>query len=86
MANEHRLWILCELTGGERSVGALVRCAGLSPSAVSQHLARLRREELVRTRRDGPTIYYAVCDDHVRAILEVLHRRDEADGGGAEWR
>ena len=57
MSNEHRLLILCQLVPGEKSVGELVRLVGLSQSALSQHLARLRRDNLVRTRRDAQTIY-----------------------------
>ena len=57
MSNEHRLLILCQLVEGEKSVGELVRLVGLSQSALSQHLARLRRDSLVCTRRDAQTIY-----------------------------
>ena len=74
LGNAHRLVILCELMGGERSVGELVRRVGLSQSALSQHLARLRREELVRTRRAAQTIYYSLADPHARAVIETLHR------------
>ena len=56
MSNEHRLMILCQLQNGERSVGELERLVGLSQSALSQHLARLRRDQLVRTRRVAQTI------------------------------
>ena len=74
LGNAHRLVILCELMAGERSVGELVRRVGLSQSALSQHLARLRREELVRTRRAAQTIYYSLADPHARAVLETLVR------------
>ena len=74
LGNPHRLVILCELVGGERSVGALVRRVGLSQSALSQHLARLRRAGLVRTRRSAQTVYYSLAGHHARAVIEVLDR------------
>jgi DNA-binding transcriptional ArsR family regulator len=55
VANRNRLVILCELLKGERSVGALQGAIGLSQSALSQHLARLRADELVATRRESQT-------------------------------
>ena len=78
MSNEHRLLILCQLEGGEKSVGELVRLVGLSQSALSQHLARLRRDSLVRTRREAQTIYYSVAAREPLAILNLL---DELFGG-----
>ncbi len=80
LGNEHRLMILCTLLEGERSVGDLVEKIGLSQSALSQHLARLRREGLVRTRRSSQTIYYRVSGVEAQAVLATLHslycRRD----------
>lgn len=67
-----RLKVLCELSGGERSVGELVQSSGLSQSALSQHLARLREEGLVATRRDAQTIYYRVADEKVLRIVKLL--------------
>jgi ArsR family transcriptional regulator, virulence genes transcriptional regulator len=72
MSNEHRLLILCRLVEGEKSVGELVRLVGLSQSALSQHLARLRRDSLVRTRRDAQTIYYTVASSEARSLLDRL--------------
>ena len=74
LGNEHRLLILCRLLEGERSVGELVRLVGLSQSALSQHLARLRRDRLVTTRRKAQTIYYALAGEEARAVIETLHR------------
>jgi len=74
MANRYRLMVLCELHGGERSVGALLGEVGLSQSALSQHLARLRADGLVTTRRESQTIYYALASDHVVQIIALLHR------------
>ena len=61
LANKHRLAILCELIEGERSVGALVKAVGLTQSALSQHLAKLRTAGIVATRRDAQTIYYRLA-------------------------
>jgi DNA-binding transcriptional ArsR family regulator len=73
MSNEHRLLILCQLVGGEKSVGELVRLVGLSQSALSQHLARLRRDSLVRTRREAQTIHYSVASHEALALLQQLY-------------
>ncbi len=74
LSNEHRLVILCQLIGGEKSVGEMVRRVGLSQSALSQHLARLRRDDLVRTRREAQTIYYSLSGHHALAVIETLQR------------
>jgi len=73
MSNEHRLLILCRLLGEERSVGELERVVGLSQSALSQHLARLRRDDLVKTRREAQTIYYSLKGDAVASVLDTLY-------------
>ena len=74
MGNEHRLLILCQVLHGEKSVGELERSIGLSQSALSQHLARLRRDGLVRTRRQAQTIYYSLEGKEARAIIDTLYR------------
>ena len=81
VGNEHRLVVLCYLVGGEKSVGELVRRVGLSHSALSQHLARLRRDELVQTRREAQTIYYSLAGHRARAVIETLARLYGGDGG-----
>ena len=75
LSNEKRLMIVCVLFNGEQSVGALEEFIGLSQSALSQHLARLRRDGIVKTRRDAQTIYYSLNaeGDDVEKILNVLH-------------
>jgi DNA-binding transcriptional ArsR family regulator len=73
MANAKRLLVLCHLVEGERSVGDLAAIAGLSQSALSQHLGKLRLQGLVRTRRDAQTIFYSLASDEVRAVLETLY-------------
>ena len=86
LGNEHRLVILCELIGGEKSVGEMVRRVGLSQSALSQHLARLRRDDIVRTRREAQTIFYSLSAHQARMVIETLHRLygdGDGDGTGA---
>ena len=73
LANERRLLILCFLaTSGEMSVGALVEALGLSQSALSQHLAKLRREDLVHYRRESQTLHYRLADPRTVRVLSVL--------------
>ena len=72
LSNEKRLVILCELNKGEKSVGVLEELVGLSQSALSQHLARLRRDGVVKTRRDAQTIYYSMSDDAAKKIMTLL--------------
>lgn len=72
LAHEARLLVLCQLLDGEHSAGALQEGSGLSQSALSQHLARLREDGLVATRRDAQTIFYRLADPHVERVLETL--------------
>ena len=73
MSNEKRLMILCYLADGEKAVGEMEKLVGLSQSALSQHLARLRRDGLVKTRRASQTIYYSLAGGEAQAIMETLH-------------
>lgn len=73
MANKRRLVVLCRLIDGEKSVNALAESVGLSQSALSQHLAKLREKGLVATRRDAQTIYYRIASEEVRSILLTLY-------------
>jgi ArsR family transcriptional regulator, virulence genes transcriptional regulator len=75
VGNEKRLQILCQLLGRERSVGELQAALGLRQSALSQHLARLRRDRLVATRREAQTIYYALAEPAVSDVIGLLYRR-----------
>jgi len=75
LANERRLLVLCDLVAaGEKSVSDLAANVGLSQSALSQHLALLRDEGLVATRRAGTVIYYRLADPKAEAVLQTLHR------------
>ncbi len=73
LANEKRLLLLCQLVEGECSVGDLNARVDLSQSALSQHLAVLRDEGLVTTRREAQTIYYALAEGPAQQILATLH-------------
>ena len=73
MSNQHRLMILCQLIHGEKSVGELEGIIGLSQSALSQHLARLRRDNLVSTRRSAQTIFYSLEGEEASAVIETLY-------------
>lgn len=83
LANPRRLLIMCKLTAaGEMSVNTLAQAVGLSQSALSQHLALLRAEKLVGTRREAQTIHYRVIDPRALAMLEALEQIfccDESD-------
>jgi ArsR family transcriptional regulator, virulence genes transcriptional regulator len=72
VANERRLEILCELVSGELTVSSLQERIGLSQSALSQHLARMRQDHLVKTRRDAQCIYYMLDNDSMPGLLEYL--------------
>ena len=73
LSNDKRLLILCALHRGERNVGELERAIELSQSALSQHLARLRQDNLVTTRRDAQTVYYSLVNEDVKRILWALY-------------
>ncbi|CAI2308735.1 ArsR/SmtB family transcription factor [Vibrio parahaemolyticus] len=73
MANERRLQILCMLHNQELSVGELCTKLELSQSALSQHLAWLRRDELVATRKEAQTVYYTLKSDEVKILIQTLH-------------
>ncbi len=73
ISNDKRLLILCALHRGEKNVGELEKLIGLSQSALSQHLARLRRDGIVETRRDAQTVYYSLSNNKVKIILQSLY-------------
>ena len=73
LANENRLLILCYLDGKELSVSELNQHLDLSQSALSQHLAVLRRDGLVTTRRASQTIYYSLSGDTATRVIHTLH-------------
>lgn len=73
VGNENRLMVLCALAEGELSVGELQSQLDLSQSALSQHLAVLRREGLVSTRREAQSIYYSLADDMTGRLIGFLY-------------
>lgn len=75
MANDRRLLVLCELVdAGERSVTELELVSGLSQSALSQHLAKMRHHGIVKTRRAAQTIYYSLASPEAAMLIELLCR------------
>ncbi|WCN11401.1 metalloregulator ArsR/SmtB family transcription factor [Marinomonas mediterranea] len=73
LGNERRLIILCNLVDQELSVSGLNKRLPLSQSALSQHLAVLRKDGLVTTRRDSQTIYYSIGDERVKQLMQTLY-------------
>lgn len=73
MSNEWRLMILCQLSEGEKTVGELQSLLGVGQSAVSQHLAILRREKIVDSRKHAQSIYYSLSGDQAIKVMATLH-------------
>ncbi len=74
IANENRMKVLCLLLENEHTVTELCNAIGLAQSPLSQHLAKLRKLELVGTRRDGQLVYYHLKSEAVRDLLGMLKR------------
>ena len=75
IANERRLMILCKLVEwGEANVNTLAEIVGLSQSALSQHLAKMREEGLVAYRRESQTLWYRIADPRIEELLATLHK------------
>lgn len=72
LSNRDRLQILCHLVSGEQSVGTIEKRLQLRQPALSQQLARLRADRLVKTRREGKIVFYALADDRVARAIRVL--------------
>jgi len=80
LADATRVKLLWALLQGESSVTCLAELVGASPTAVSQHLAKLRLARLVKTRREGTFVFYSAADVHVRRLLdEALYHADHTD-------
>jgi DNA-binding transcriptional ArsR family regulator len=73
MANEWRLMILCQLSEGEKTVSELQEILGLSQSALSQHLAVLRREKIVKARKHAQSVSYSLAGDEAPKVMNTLH-------------
>lgn len=74
LGNERRLMILCRLSdAGEMTVGGLADAVGLSQSALSQHLAKMRDDGIVSFRREGQTLWYRIADPRIEQLMTALH-------------
>jgi DNA-binding transcriptional ArsR family regulator len=73
LGHKDRLMVLCHLSSGEKSVGELAGLLDISQSPLSQHLARMRKEELVTTRRDAQTIYYSIASPEAASMVQLMH-------------
>jgi ArsR family transcriptional regulator, virulence genes transcriptional regulator len=74
LSHESRLMILCLLVEGEKNVGELLESSRLSQSAFSQHLAVLRKEKLVKTRKEAQVVFYSINSPDAKKIISVLHK------------
>ncbi len=73
LGHKDRLMVLCHLTSGEKSVGELAALLDIPQSPLSQHLARMRKESLVSTRREAQTIYYSIASGKAGRMVELMH-------------
>jgi len=73
LGHKDRLMVLCHLSAGERSVGELATLLDIPQSPLSQHLARMRKESLVKTRREAQTIYYSIASEEAARIVALMH-------------
>ena len=73
LGHPDRLMVLCQLKFGEQSVGELARNLNIKQSPLSQHLARMRYEGVVSSRRDAQTMYYSIADEKVAQVVSVLY-------------
>jgi DNA-binding transcriptional ArsR family regulator len=73
LGHKDRLMVLCHLSAGEKSVGELATLLNISQSPLSQHLARMRKEALVKTRREAQTIYYSIASEEAARIVALMH-------------
>jgi DNA-binding transcriptional ArsR family regulator len=81
LGHKDRLMILCHLISGEKSVGELAGLLEIPQSPLSQHLARMRKESLVTTRREAQTIYYSIASSEAARMVELMHELYCSDPG-----
>jgi DNA-binding transcriptional ArsR family regulator len=84
LGHKDRLMVLCHLSSGEKSVGELARLLEIPQSPLSQHLARMRKENLVRTRREAQTIFYSIASREAAELVGVMHMLYCGNGEGPE--
>jgi len=82
LADATRVRLLWALLSGERPVNELSTMVGKSPSAVSQHLAKLRMARLVRARRQANQVFYRIENEHVQQLVADAIRHAEHTSGG----
>jgi len=73
LGHKDRLMVLCHLISGEKSVGELAGLLDIPQSPLSQHLARMRKEQLVKTRRQAQTIYYSIDSPEAASMVQLMH-------------
>ena len=73
IASQHRLVILCQLAEGEKSVTELIEATSLPQTSMSQHLSKLKEENIVTFRRDHRTLYYSISSDAILKIMDILY-------------
>lgn len=84
LASEQRLRLLCRLLEGEASVSELTEYSGMAQATTSQHLAKMRAEGLVETRREAQSIFYRLEDRAARQVLDTLCDVYSEDGSSAK--
>ena len=73
LGHRDRLMVLCHLTSGEKSVGELAALLQIPQSPLSQHLARMRKESLVKTRREAQNVYYSIASEEAARVVTLMH-------------
>lgn len=73
LGHPDRLMVLCQLKAGEQSVGELSKNLGIKQSPLSQHLARMRHEGVVESRREAQTVYYSISGEKVTKVVGILY-------------
>jgi len=74
LANKQRLMILCHLVDGEKSVSELQNLLGIQQSSLSQHLAKLRNQQIIEPRREAQNMYYSITDQNAFQVIQLLHK------------
>lgn len=86
LAHPDRLMIICHLAAGERAVGDIAEALDLRASTVSQHLALLRREGILKSRRQGQTVWYSVGTPMAEQLVSTLYKMYCPNGAAAKKR
>jgi len=73
LGHKDRLMVLCHLASGEKSVGQLAALLDIPQSPLSQHLARMRKEALVKTRREAQNVYYSIASEEAARVVALMH-------------